>query len=264
MKGEINSHILNYTIQGEGQAVLLLHGFMETLHIWDEIAQVLSQNYKVITIDLPGHGLSDDLKSDISIDHMASLIKELINKLEIEKASIIGHSMGGYVGLAFADIYPARIESLCLFHSMAGSDSDEAKEVRDRKIKLMLKHPHALIEESIKNLFWEEKRVELAKEIEQLSNKAKERSPSGYIQALEAMKKRPNRSNVLKTDIPIYYLAGKHDPIIPLEKSLFESKNINLGRFKILNNSGHMGFLEEKELSLELLTKFLERNFKRH
>lgn len=264
MKLSIASHTLHYSMKGEGPCVLLLHGFMETLHIWDDLAKELSKKYKVVSVDIPGHGLSDDLKDAISIDQMASLIHAFVNQLGVEKPIIIGHSMGGYIGLAYADLFSQELHSLCLFHSMAAADTNEAKVNRDRKINLMSRHPNALIEESIQNLFWKDRKDRFKEEITHLSNQAKERKPSGYIQALLAMKRRPDRIHVLKSGIPILYLAGKHDPIIAIEKSVEEAKKIKKGSIAILNNSGHMGFIEEKEASMDLINKFLLQEFKHH
>lgn len=259
MKLDLASNTIYYSIYGEGPCVLLLHGFMENGSIWDPFIKDLSKQYKLIVVDLPGHGKSDDLKEDYSLDHIASLIKGLLDSLSISRVDIVGHSMGGYVGLALADLYPKIISSLCLFHSISASDNYETKNIRDKKIKILASHPTQFIEESIRNLFWKNNIDRFKKEIDQLADSAKRGSTAGYQHALLAMKNRPDRSQILKSGLSTYLIAGKYDPVIPLSKSLSEIESINHGKSYILQKSGHMGFIEEKEKSLDYLKEILSR-----
>jgi pimeloyl-ACP methyl ester carboxylesterase len=248
---------LNYTIKGNGSPIVMLHGFMESKIIWKRLSERLQSSNRIIVIDLPGHGNSPELKSDFSIDHMARSVYSLLRSLGISQAIFIGHSMGGYVGLALNDLYPESVDKLILLHSKAEGDTKETKLKRDVGIEMLQRHPSLFIQESIKNLFWPSSIERLSIEIKSLISDALSTDYKGYIQALIAMKERPDRLSQLAEKENIFYIAGKHDPVIPFSVSLSEMTHLNIKRTAILENSGHMGFLEEKEKCEQLIVDFI-------
>ena len=125
---------ISYSDTGKGTAVVLLHGFLENKKMWDDYIPVLSQKNRVITIDLLGHGDSECLGYIHSMEENAQVVRSVLTHLRIRKAVFIGHSMGGYVALAFADLYPNSIKGLVLLNSTAKADSAERKKNRDRAI----------------------------------------------------------------------------------------------------------------------------------
>ena len=121
-----------YKSQGKGQAIVLLHGFMEDKSMWEKIARVLSSSFNVITVDLPGHGRSECVSDIHTMDMMAVAVNKVLRELEVKHCVMIGHSMGGYVTLAYARKYPGKIRGMGLFHSHAADDTPEQKPNRNR------------------------------------------------------------------------------------------------------------------------------------
>lgn len=255
---EIKGKKIHFLDQGKGSPVILLHGFLESVFIWKSLAERLSKNYRVISIDLPGHGQSDCLSTNISIDHMADIVIELSTLLSIEKAQIIGHSMGGYVGLAILEKDPKLVEQLILLHSKAGADSIEVKEKREQGKQMIKQHPSIFLKESLNNLFWKENTVRFKNDLEALINEAGQSPSIGYIEALEAMKVRPDRRHLLGQFENIVYIAGLHDPVIPYTVSLEEKGMLKSKAFESLDNSGHMGFIEEKDECEKIISAYLK------
>lgn len=252
---------LRYSDMGTGDPVILLHGYLESLEIWEGFAGELSADYRVICPDLPGHGQSGIYSTIDSMAIMADAVKHILDFLGIGRAVIIGHSMGGYAALAFEDFYPEITIGFGLFHSHALADSQEKKENRDREIALV----HAgkkeqFINVNISNAFAADSHEKFAEKIEWARQIALSTSERGIILALEGMKVRPDRRDVLRNSLdPLLIIAGKKDNYIPFE---VYQEHFNLApqtHTVILENSGHMGFIEEKDKSLKGLRKFLKR-----
>ncbi|UTW64286.1 alpha/beta hydrolase [bacterium SCSIO 12741] len=254
-----NSRI-SYSVSGSGLNVVLLHGFLESSSMWKGMVPELSKKFKVITIDLPGHGESDCLGYIHTMDLMAGAVKAVLDEIGLRKAVIIGHSMGGYVALALADLYPDIIKGVCLFHSSAKGDSDEKKANRDRAIELVKTNPKTFIRAAIPLLFRHKFRSPLKAEITAAKNEALQFPVQGIIAALEGMKRRPNREIMLRfPPYPILFVASRWDPVFNLQ-DLQEQMNISEDvEGVVVKESGHMGHLESPEESLQILTKFCTR-----
>jgi len=140
---------LYFRDKGTGYPIVLLHGYLESSFIWKDIAKKLEKNHRVICIDLPGHGQSDRLRSEPSIDNMADTVFNTLRELSISQAIVVGHSMGGYVGLSLLEKHPAAVHALILLHSKASADTVEAKKTRELGIEMLRSHPNLYIKESI-------------------------------------------------------------------------------------------------------------------
>ena len=245
---------------GEGIPVVLLHGYLESLSIWDDFVCPLSEKYRIITIDLPGHGETGIIEDIASMEFMAEIVKAVLDFLEIEKCILIGHSMGGYATLAFLELYPERLLGFSLFHSKPHPDNPAAIVNRKRAIELIKESKKELIVNTNvplgfanSNLEKMEEEVEFAKQI------ARKTPDEGVIYALNAMMLRPSREKLLReTDLPCLFILGKLDNYITFNDIYPTFKLPKNGRFFILENSGHMGFLEEKEKALEGVISFIE------
>lgn len=258
MIATISGKKVHYLDIGSGRPVILLHGYLESIFMWNSITEMLSKEFRVISIDLAGHGESDPLEKDLSIQHMASLINDLLNSLSIKKASFVGHSMGGYVGLAILNDYPDKVEKLILLHSKSSADSHETRLKRDQGIVMLEQHPTLYIKESINNLFWEKDKSRNSREILKLIEEAKKGNLQGYSEALIAMKNRPDLRHLLKDHKNILFIAGYNDPVIPIELSLSEMQLLDEKSQFTLKKSGHMGFLEERELCEKMIINGLK------
>ncbi len=248
-----------YTDKGVGSAVVLVHGFCESKELWDSFAEQLSHSFRVITLDLPGFGDSELAETEISLEWFADEIQNLLALLHIQTYTFVGHSLGGYVGLAYAEKYPRHLSGLCLFHSTAYADSEERKENRNKTIAFIQKYGADLFTQSfIEPLFLLKNRAALKNEIAGLKLIAKKSSEKGIIATTVAMRDRPDRIAILRElQAPILLIGGKNDATIPidkLEEQALLSKNITLAT---IDDCGHVGMYEQKEKTFEVLNNFL-------
>ena len=252
---------LRYSDQGKGNPVVLIHGYLESLEIWDGFAEKLARNYRVISVDLPGHGESGMYSSMNTMAVMADSVKAVLDHLSIGRAVIIGHSMGGYAALAFADIFPELTIGTCLFHSHALPDTDEKKLNRDREALLLKEGKKSqLIDLNIPNAFASDNHEVFREQIEWAKDIASGTPDKGISSALAGMKARPDRRDVIKNSlVQVMIIAGGKDCYIPF--NVYE-EHFSLAPktdVLILENSGHMGFIEEREKSLDGILKFLDK-----
>lgn len=242
---EIKSSKFHYTRQGSGKALVLLHGFLESQTIWEPFIPELIKNHTVITIDLPGHGKSECIGYIHTMELMAEVVHAVLVHEKIEHASFLGHSMGGYVALAFAERHPQMCSEMILLNSTPKADSTERKENRDRAIALVKKQKDTFLKMAISNLFAEKNREKFAAEIEALKKDALKMKTQGIIAALEGMKIRKDRTRLLKKlTIPKTIIAGTQDPIMPLEDLVKVAKSCDCQLIKW--EGGHMSTLENK------------------
>ncbi len=248
---------INYTISGKGNAIIFLHGFLESLKIWDKFDKGLSKDFRIICIDLPGFGESDNINEAHSMEFMADAVKAVLDAESIEQAVIVGHSMGGYVSLAFLDKYPEYLQGVVLFHSHATADTTEAKINRDRTIKIVQHDRKDFINQFIPGLFAPGNVEKFSDEIEQLQKEARNTSKEGIIAALLGMKERNSIIDLLtKTSIPIKFILGKEDSRIPLTQTLAQATLPEHSEVLILGQVGHMGFVEAKDVTMKSIEAF--------
>lgn len=248
---------------GKGRVVVLLHGFLGTKEIWDLTIRNLSKSYRVIAIDLPGHGESDCFGYVHTMDLLAKSVKAVMDSLRLKKYVIIGHSMGGYAGLAFAELFPDNLKGLCLYHSTAYADSDEKKRDRSRSIKVVKANHKIFTTEVIRNLFATKNIRYLKEEISFAQKIASKTSKQSIIASLEGMKDRPNRDIILGlVEYPIMFVIGELDNVLPASQLLEQTEIIKNKHVLYLEHDGHMGFLESPKQSNQALRKFLRACYK--
>jgi pimeloyl-ACP methyl ester carboxylesterase len=247
---------ISYTDNGQGNAIVFLHGFLENKTMWKDYVSFFTDQYRVITIDLLGHGQSDCLGYIHEMEDNAHVVQEVLTHLKIEKAAILGHSMGGYVGLAFAELYPAAIKKLVLINSTAREDSPEKKTNRSRAIKAVKQNYIAFVSLAIANLFSENNRTKFAIEIERAKLHALKTPLQGIIASLEGMKIRKDREALLQKNLfPVLLVLGKKDPVLNYEETIsqVEDTTAELVSFE----DGHMSPIENKEELKIVLSHFL-------
>lgn len=234
-----------YQLTGNGPAIVLLHGFLESTAIWKNYIRKLSGSFTVLAIDLPGHGQSENLSDIHSMDLMAESVNQVIRGAGIHSCMLVGHSMGGYVALAFAEKYPRKVKGLVLFHSQAGADSPEAMANRERTIAVVQKDHHGFIKNFIPGLFDPENANKFSAEIKELQQTADSTPREGIIAALKGMKNRPDRQHVLaQLKSPILFIIGKNDSRIPMQVILPQASLPEHSEVLLLDHVGHMGFIE--------------------
>jgi len=248
---------ISYTDTGKGKAIVLLHGFLENKKMWREYIELFSEKYRVVAIDLLGHGESDCLGYVHKMEDNANAVNAVLENLNIEKATIVGHSMGGYVGLAFAELFPEKIQKLVLLNSTSKEDSEERKQNRTRAIKAVKQNYVSFVSLAIANLFSENNRTRLAEEIEKVKTEALKTPLQGIIASQEGMKIRKDREELVRKNLfPILFILGKKDPVLNYEESLsqIEDTTAELVSFE----DGHMSQIENKEELKAVLLNFFE------
>ena len=246
-----------FTDKGKGRAVVLLHGFLGSSELLEETITNLSKFFRVIAIDLPGHGRSACYGYVHSMDLMAKSVKSVMDNLKLKRYVLAGHSMGGYVALAFAELFPEHVKGICLFHSTSYADSDSKKTDRKRAIKLVKQNAKVFTKETIKNLFSAQHIKQHKKEVLFAQKIALKTSKRGIINALEGMRERPSRDILLHfVNYPVMFIIGKYDAVLPMQLLLNQVAICKKKYVLLLEKSGHMGFLEEPKLFLKHLKRF--------
>ncbi len=254
-----NGGKIYYTDSGSGTPVVLLHGYLESSQIWNGFARNLSGFYRVISIDLPGHGSSAIYGDCHSMEFMATAIKTLLDTLGIRKAFLVGHSMGGYVTLAFLELYQEYLSGYCLFHSHPMPDSPETLAKRDREIKIVQSGKKFLMyPENVSLMFANQNLVKFSEALQRSKDIASKIRDEGIIAALNGMKLRPSRIPVMeKGQVPCLWILGRLDNYINCETILTGINLPSNARVVILENSGHLGFIEEEEQSVKVIREFI-------
>jgi pimeloyl-ACP methyl ester carboxylesterase len=254
---------VTFSDTGRGRAVVLLHGYLGSYKIWEQTISNLSKAYRVIAVDLPGHGSTPCYGYAHSMELMAKCVKAVMDHLRLKKYVLIGHSMGGYAGLAFADLFPDHLKGLCLYHSTALADSPEKKKDRLRAVNAVKANRNIYTKNTIKNLFATKNLKYLKEEISFATKIAKGTSKQGIIAALYGMKDRVSREIIPGlVQYPVMMVIGELDNILPSGQLLEQSRAIKNGNVLYLEHDGHFGFLESPRVSNKALRKFLKKCFK--
>jgi len=246
-----------YTSHGKGKAVLLLHGFLENSTMWNPFIAELSKKNHIICIDLLGHGKTDCLGYIHTMELMAEAVEAVLTHLKIEKSILIGHSMGGYVALAYAEKHPEKVLGLCLMNSTALADSEEKKRNRERGIEAVKQNHKTFIRIAISNLFRPKNRIIFSEKIKKLTEEALKTPLQGIIAALEGMKIRKNREAILKYNhFKKMMIIGKKDPALDYNMTINQTKDTNV---KIVEfPDGHMSFIENESILLQESMLFVD------
>ena len=211
--------------------------------MWSPIEKLLNPHFTTLTIDLPGHGESEVLGEMHSMETMADIVRALMEFHQITTVSIIGHSMGGYVALAFMEQYKSMVRQLVLLNSTPYADSEERRQNRDRALEIIPKNKELFIPMAIKNLFAEDTRMEYSEAIEQLIDDANDMDVNGIVAAIKGMRDREDRSEMLKHfGGSKIIVAGTKDSVVPISDS---RKAANYTGSKLIEvESGHMTLVE--------------------
>ncbi|HEY9184203.1 MAG TPA: alpha/beta hydrolase [Salegentibacter sp.] len=243
---------IHYATKGSGNPLILLHGFLESLEIWKDFQDKLSEKRQVVCIDLPGHGRSGCIDAIHTMREMALTVKAVLDILNIEKAFFAGHSMGGYVNLEFQNIFPTIPTGLALINSTPKADSEERSINRDKSTRLVSKNKEAFVNMAISNLLTPENNKKFEPQVDELKHRALNFPTEGITAALQGMKIRADHSRLLESiKKPKYIIAGKNDPILDY-KEIKKVSAICKTRF-LSYPDGHLAFIENKNELMEFL-----------
>lgn len=252
----------SYRDTGTGPAVMLVHGFPADGTLWNHQVPRLEKNFRLLIPDLPGSG-SSPLTGPLSIEDMAEVIGEVLDNAGVARPVVIGHSMGGYAALAFAERYPERLAGLGLYHSTAFEDSPEKKEGRLRSIRLMRSYGGPrFLSQTVQGLFTAAFRGAHPGVLRELVARAG-KAPSGALAYYyEAMRERPDRTAVLRgARVPVLFVIGAQDTAAPASDVLRQVSLPAVSQVCLWDDVAHMSMLETPERAagaLESFAKFCE------
>ena len=252
-KIKINDIDLAYARRGNGTPLVLLHGFPLDHHLWDDIAPLLEDRLGLILPDLRGFGESTTVNTPYSMDDYASDIAGLLDQLGIQKAAIAGHSMGGYVALAFAKLYPERVSGLALISSQVLADPPDRKEGRYKSAADVAEKGIGGVVEAMTSKFTSDARLQaIARAI------MEKQQPDAYIGALKAMAERMDSTSLLSTfKFPVVIVHGEADALIPVARAREVKEAIPDSHYVELKGAGHVPMLEAAKETADALQRLV-------
>ena len=253
-----NGNDICYSDNGQGEVIVLLHGFCGNSEYWEKVIPYLSGRYRVIAPDLRGHGASAAPMGAYSMEQMADDVLSLLDTLEIEKAAMLGHSMGGYVALSFAQRYPARLNGLGLIHSTAYPDGEEAREKRLQAVAaIQSKGINEFVDGLVPGLFAPQTAESHPQQLQRAREIGYRTPPQGAAGAALAMRERPDRRDVLSAlPLPVLLVAGERDSLVPPERT-FTTDGPHVTK-AVIAGAGHMSMFEAPERLAEILQGFMK------
>jgi 3-oxoadipate enol-lactonase len=259
---EFNGIIMAYEDQGSGDPLVLLHGLCGSSEYWDKAIPLLSAHYRVIAPDLRGHGQSGVSDEPYMMELMANDIAELLEKLAISKVLLLGHSLGGYITLAFAEKHPDKLNGFGLIHSSGFPDDDKGKANRTKAIEGILEHGIEPFIEGLNPKLFAPAHLETMKEtVEQIRQIGIATNPLGAMNVLTGMRDRVDRNQVIAdAQVHVLLLAGEEDQIIPLDNA-FAIDGPHVTQVK-LADTGHMSMQEQPEALVSEILSFAKRVYR--
>ena len=250
---------INYSDSGSGRTIVLVHGYLESGKVWEKFAERLYPYFRVLIIDLPGHGQSDASGDINTMESFAEAIKEMLDVSDVRKAFLIGHSMGGYAILAFAGLFPEYLSGYSLFHSHPYADTPETIEKRKQNIKIAGEgKKEIMIPDFVRGLYAQRNLDKFGAAVKRSTEIAFATDDKTIIADLNGMMARPSRAEVITgSKVPFLWILGAMDNHINhrvIQQNIMLPEN---SRVVLLENSGHMGFIEEEELSAGVVSDFV-------
>lgn len=250
---------IHFSDRGTGDTIVLLHGYLESSEVWSGFEEKLASQFRVISVDLPGHGSSDIYGETHSMEFMATVIRDLLKHLNIKKVFITGHSLGGYVTLAFLELFPEYLSGYSLFHSQPFSDSPETLEKRMKEIEIVKAgNKDLMCPDNIIRMFATSNLNKFPDTLQRLKDIASRTPGDGIIAALNGMMIRPSRLSWMEQGIvPCLWILGLLDNYIPCNLIRDRVSLPANAEVIVLKNSGHLGFIEEENKSAAMLSRFV-------
>lgn len=250
-----------YSVTGTGRTVVLLHGYLEAGEVWKPLSEKLKEEFRIIAVDLPGHGDSEVKGDSHKMEFLAGAVRAVVADAGEDRIVLIGHSLGGYVALAFVEMYPEMLAGYVLFHSHPHADTPVAIARRRREIAVVSAGRKNIMYPGNVSMMFAEKNLKALPIALERSKMIASRNPgNGIIALLNGMIARPSRQSVLEQGrVPLLWLLGRNDLYFTPEKALNETRLPLNAKVVILENSGHLGFIEETEKSAGLITAFIHR-----
>lgn len=253
----VGSLTMAYEEQGEGEVLVLLHGFCGSSAYWENVAPLLGDSFRVIMPDLRGHGSSDAPLGAYTIEQLADDVAALLEALGVDRYALLGHSMGGYVALSLAQRYSHRLSGFGLIHSTAYPDSEEAREKRLQAVAAINTGGiTTYIDGLVPGLFAPESMEMLPAAIDRVKEIGYRTPPQGATGAAMAMREREDRRDVLSsTPLPVLLVAGEKDGVVPPERTFTTDKDHVTKA--VIREAGHMSMYEAPQQLAEVIKEYM-------
>jgi pimeloyl-ACP methyl ester carboxylesterase len=250
---------LTYSVYGRGKTIVFIHGFGEDYTIWNKQVDYLQSNFKLIVPSLAGTGESS-LYNNLSIESMAQDIKAILDAENTDQCIMLGHSMGGYITLAFAEQYPALLSAFGLIHSTAYADSEEKKQARKKSIDFINQNSATeFIKATIPNLFGEKFKQLYPEKVNELIEQGKQFSKETLVAYYNAMIDRKDRTHVLKqSTVPVLFFIGEEDKAVNPADAIAQTALPTVCHAELIKDIGHMGMWEATEQLNHTIDKFIQ------
>ena len=257
MAGSTPLHLCD-SEQGE-KCIVLLHGYLESMLVWEDFIPLIYKQARVVTLDLPGHGISVVTGECHTMEYLADVVAEAMTTLGVERFTVVGHSMGGYVALALAERHASRLEGVVLLSSTPNPDTEEKRENRRREIALVKSGKKEMLARVAPAAgFAESNRKRLKDYIDDLTEQVHVTEDEGIVALLNGMIERKDQNQMLQTSaVRQLFILGRKDGYIVPEVAEQLVANHPQAEVVWLDESGHMGFIEEPERTAEALLNFI-------
>ncbi|MBQ5653567.1 MAG: alpha/beta hydrolase [Alistipes sp.] len=257
MAGSTPLHLCD-SEQGE-KCIVLLHGYLESMLVWEDFIPLIYKQTRVVTLDLPGHGISVVTGECHTMEYLADVVAEAMTTLGVERFTVVGHSMGGYVALALAERHASRLEGVVLLSSTPNPDTEEKRENRRREIALVKSGKKEMLARVAPAAgFAESNRKRLKDYIDDLTEQVHVTEDEGIVALLNGMIERKDQNQMLQTStVRQLFILGRKDGYIVPEVAEQMVANHPQAEVVWLEESGHMGFIEEPERTAEALLNFV-------
>jgi len=264
----VNNHVVSYTDNGPEDApiIIFIHGFPLNKTMWDSQVNALKENYRVISYDIRGHGDSEAGNEEFSIELFVSDLLHLMDALKIDKASLCGLSMGGYIALNAIENYPERFEAVVLSDTQCIADSPETKEKRIKTIKDIQKDGiEKYAEDCVGIFFVPESLITKEREVDAVKKMIMKTSLQSLYKTLLALYAREATCNKLpEITIPVLFIVGEEDKITAPEASELMHEKIKNSTMHVIEQAGHLSNLEKPDEFNEQLKTFFALVYKKH
>lgn len=264
MKKTINFHgaQICYKIEGSGNPVALLHGFPMDMRVWKDFGAELAKNHTVVTIDFPGFGQSEMLPLQPDMWIVAEVLHAVFMAEGIQQIVLAGHSMGGYLALAYARKYMETVKGILLFHSQAGADDEKTKQFRNQAIENIVHNKDTFVKGFIDGLFHQPYLTEQPEAVEKILQISIEQKTEAIAAAMAGLRDRADQTDLLQQlTCPVFFIIGKNDSRIPAQLIMPQVEMPEHSELLLLANTGHMGFIEARDITLKATKSFIERCF---
>ena len=246
-----------YFKTGQGNPLVLLHGFAETYTCWTPLLAELSKQFLLIIPEIPSCGNEFSFSQDFSMEAIAHFVNEVLDQEGIEKVILFGHSMGGYAAMAFAELFPEKLRGISLVHSSASDDSDEKKDVRNQAIKFVQENGKTFFLKTLIPKLYADGGNSFPDEKEAHLESAMHYSDSQIIACYEAMKNRKDRTPLLSEfTFPVQFILGKEDLSIPYKQGIHQAQSCSITYLSLFEHVGHTSMVENPHGLLQSIIRF--------